>query len=50
VWDRHRRVARTSQALLVRGVLERAEGVINVVADRIEPLRLAAPAKSRDFR
>jgi error-prone DNA polymerase len=43
-------VARTSQALLVRGVLERAEGVINVVADRIEPLRLAAPAKSRDFR
>src|SRR5829696_8074559 len=50
VWDRNRRVARTSQALLVRGVLERAEGVINVVADRIEPLRLAAPAKSRDFR
>ena len=50
VWDRHRRVARTSGALLVRGVLERAEGVINVVADRIEPLALVAPAKSRDFR
>jgi len=50
VWDRNRRVARTSAALLVRGVLERAEGVINVVADRIEPLALAAPARSRDFR
>ena len=50
VWDRHRRVARTSGALLVRGVLERAEGVVNVVADRIEPLALVAPAKSRDFR
>jgi error-prone DNA polymerase len=50
VWDRHRAVARTSPALLVRGTLERVEGVINVVADRLEALPLTAPTRSRDFR
>ena len=50
VWARHRRVARSCPALLVRGRLERAEGVINVVAERIEPLDLALPTRSRDFR
>jgi len=50
VWARHRRVARSSPALLVRGTLERVEGVINVVADRIEALDLALPTRSRDFR
>jgi error-prone DNA polymerase len=49
-WTRHRRVARASPALLVRGRLERAEGVINVIAEKLEPLPLAAPTKSRDFR
>jgi error-prone DNA polymerase len=50
VWARHRRVARASPALLIRGRLERSEGVINVVAERMEPLPLATPTKSRDFR
>jgi len=50
VWARHRRVARSCPALLIRGTLERVEGVINVVADRIEPLDLAFPTRSRDFR
>ena len=51
VWAAHRRVARSSPALLIRGRLERAEGVTNLIAERIEPLSLsAAPAKSRDFR
>ncbi|HEX2700460.1 MAG TPA: error-prone DNA polymerase [Acidimicrobiales bacterium] len=50
VWARHRRVARSAPALLVRGTLERVEGVINIVADRIEPLDLALPTRSRDFR
>jgi error-prone DNA polymerase len=51
LWNRYRRVARTSPALLVRGTLERAEGVINVVADRLEPLPLGTgPTKARDFR
>jgi error-prone DNA polymerase len=50
LWQRYRRVARTAPALLVRGRLERAEGVTNVVADKLELLPLGAPARSRDFR
>jgi len=50
VWGRHRRVARASAALLVHGRLERHDGVVNVVADRIEGLELAGRTTSRDFR
>jgi error-prone DNA polymerase len=51
VWDRYRRVARASSALLVRGILERVEGATNLVADRIEPLSLTTQTpKARDFR
>ena len=51
VWAVHRRVARASAALLVRGRLERAEGVTNLIAERIHPLPLATSAvKARDFR
>ena len=49
-WARYRRVARDAAALLVRGRLERSEGVINVIADRLDPLPVAASAGSRDFR
>jgi error-prone DNA polymerase len=49
-WTAHRRVARSSPALLVRGRLERAEGVTNVIADRLEHLPLPVTTKSRDFR
>jgi error-prone DNA polymerase len=49
-WTHHRRVARTAPALLVRGRLERAEGVTNVIADRLDPLPLGATTRSRDFR
>ena len=51
VWKRFRRVARTSPALVVRGMLERHQGVINLVATRIESLDLspAALLRSRDF-
>jgi error-prone DNA polymerase len=49
-WARYRRVARDAPALLVRGRLERSEGVINVVAERLDPLPVAATAGSRDFR
>ncbi len=37
-------------ALLVRGRLERAEGAINLIAERIEPLELGPVPASRDFR
>jgi error-prone DNA polymerase len=50
VWGRHRRVARSSPSLLVRGRLERYDGVINIVADRLEPLVLVGKTISRDFR
>jgi error-prone DNA polymerase len=49
-WARHRKVASSAPALLVRGRLERAEGVVNVVAERLWPLDLVAPSRSRDFR
>ena len=48
-WMRHRRVARTSPALLIRGKLEKVEGVINVVAERISLLPLPSRLHSRDF-
>jgi error-prone DNA polymerase len=50
VWARYRRVGRSAAALLVRGRLERAEGVVNVIADQLRPLPLAASTRSRDFR
>jgi error-prone DNA polymerase len=50
VWARYRRVGRSAAALLVRGRLERVEGVINVIADQLRPLPLAAATRSRDFR
>jgi error-prone DNA polymerase len=51
VWRRHHEVARRSPALLIRGVLEHHQGVVNVLARRITPLVLAtATPRSRDFR
>jgi error-prone DNA polymerase len=50
LWARYRRIARTSSALLVRGIVENVEGAISLLADRLEHLDLRIPAKSRDFR
>ncbi|MFN3706823.1 error-prone DNA polymerase [Microcella sp.] len=51
LWGRYRRTVRESRALIVRGILERSpEGVVNVVADRVEALSLKATMPSRDFR
>jgi len=51
VWNRYRRVARESPALIVRGMLERSvEGVTNVVADGFTDLRVGVSHASRDFR
>ncbi len=49
-WARYRRVARSAPAMVIRGRLEAQEGVINVVAEFIEPLALAGALPSRDFR
>ncbi|WP_092382441.1 error-prone DNA polymerase [Micromonospora phaseoli] len=50
LWQRHRRVARTSAALVVRGRLQRHEGVVNLVADRLEAIEPPVSPASRDFR
>jgi error-prone DNA polymerase len=51
LWRRHRKVALTSAALLIRGTLEiTVDGVINVVADKLTPLRISTKPTSRDFR
>jgi error-prone DNA polymerase len=52
VWQRFRKVARTAKALRVRGMLERRQGVTNLLAHRMEALSLrpADLLRSRDFR
>ena len=49
-WTHHRRLVQTAPALLIRGQLETAEGVVNVVAEKISLLPLPARLASRDFR
>ncbi|WP_432899069.1 error-prone DNA polymerase [Micromonospora matsumotoense] len=50
LWQRYRRVARTSVALVVRGRLQRHEGVTNLTADRLDPITPPVAPASRDFR
>ncbi|HWS36402.1 MAG TPA: error-prone DNA polymerase [Actinoplanes sp.] len=50
LWQRYRKVARTSTALLVRGRLEKVEGVLNLVADRLDAVTPPTASTSRDFR
>ncbi|MFT4081354.1 MAG: error-prone DNA polymerase [Nocardioides sp.] len=59
LWHRHRKVAVSASAMLIRGMLERNDGVTNLVADRLSTLdelhpeaarALAARHRSRDFR
>jgi error-prone DNA polymerase len=51
VWNRYRRVAREAPAMIIRGILERSEeGVVNLIADRMESLVVGAPVVSRDFQ
>jgi error-prone DNA polymerase len=55
----HRQAARNRVAVVVRGILEREEGAVNLIADRIEGIDVVVPgaeavlqsrAQSRDFR
>ena len=50
VWNRYRRVARESAALIIRGILERSpEGVTNLIADAFEELPVAGRTVVRNF-
>ena len=50
VWARHRKLANTAPALLIRGQLQNASGAITVVAERMGRISLSVGSKSRDFR
>ncbi|BBY07378.1 error-prone DNA polymerase [Mycobacterium noviomagense] len=50
VWARHRKLAQTAPALLVRGQVQNASGAVTVVAERLAKLTLRMGSKSRDFR
>lgn len=59
VFRRHRQAARNRVAVVIRGMVERSDGVTNLVADRVEAIDVVVPgagevlqarAASRDFR
>ncbi|GGR54841.1 error-prone DNA polymerase [Nocardioides luteus] len=59
LWRRHRKIAVSTSVMLIRGILERNDGVTNLVADRLAPLEEIHPEaaratssrhRSRDFR
>ncbi len=50
VWQRHRRVAQTATALLIRGQVQNATGAVTVVAERMRRLTMTVGSRSRDFR
>ncbi|WP_218033326.1 error-prone DNA polymerase [Mycobacterium botniense] len=50
VWARHRKLAQTASALLIRGQVQNASGAVTVVAERMRKLTLTAGSTSRDFR
>jgi error-prone DNA polymerase len=50
VWGRHRRLAQTASALVIRGIVQNASGAVTVVADRMSPIDMRVSSRSRDFR
>ncbi len=59
LWAKHRKIAVSTSVMLIRGILERNDGVTNLVADRLAPLEelhpeaakaIASRHRSRDFR
>lgn len=50
LWTRHRRLAQTARALIIRGRIQNAEGAVSVYAEHLQQLDLRMAGKSRDFR
>jgi error-prone DNA polymerase len=59
VWNRYRKVARNAAGMVIRGVLERNDGVMNLLADKLSSLDSVCPHaeealqsrhRSRDFQ
>ena len=38
VWARHRKLAQTASALVIRGIVQNATGAVTVAADRMSPI------------
>ena len=50
VWNRHRKLAQTASALLIRGQVQNATGAVTVVAERMGRITMKVSSRSRDFR
>lgn len=50
VWARHRKLAQTASALVIRGIVQNATGAVTVAADRMSPIDLRVKSTSRDFQ
>jgi error-prone DNA polymerase len=50
VWGRHRKLAQTASALVVRGIVQNATGAVTVVADQMRAMDMRVASKSRDFQ
>ena len=50
VWSRHRRLAQTASALVVRGIVQNATGAVTVIADRMSRIDMRVGSRSRDFQ
>ena len=52
VWERYRRVARHARALIATGLLQKQDGVIHLIVERVEDITSQLPDLghlSRDF-
>lgn len=50
VWNRHRKLAQTASALLIRGQVQNATGAVTVIAERMGRIAMKVNSRSRDFR
>ncbi len=50
VWSRYRTVARNASGMVIRGMLERNDGVVNLLADKIATLESISPGADEALR
>ncbi|MET0701106.1 MAG: error-prone DNA polymerase [Mycobacterium sp.] len=50
VWGRHRKLAQTASALVIRGIVQNATGAVTVVAEKMSPIDMKVRSRSRDFQ
>ena len=50
MWTRHRKLAQTASALLIRGQVQNATGAVTVMAERMGRITMKVSSRSRDFR